>query len=48
MFKTNTESSSSLAAFIWSVPDTLRGDFKQSEHGMVVLAFKVLPVGECA
>jgi len=38
MSKTNTESFTSLAAFIWSVVDTLRGDFKQSEHGVVVFA----------
>jgi type I restriction enzyme M protein len=48
MSKTNTKSFSSLAAFIWSVADTLKGDFKQTEHGVVVLAFGVLRVGECA
>ena len=29
----------SLSSFIWSVADLLRGDYKQSEYGKVILAF---------
>ncbi|RME02489.1 MAG: SAM-dependent DNA methyltransferase, partial [Bacteroidetes bacterium] len=36
-----------LAAKIWSVADTLRGDFKQSEFGRVILPFAVLRRLEC-
>ncbi|MCX5948393.1 MAG: type I restriction-modification system subunit M N-terminal domain-containing protein, partial [Cyanobacteria bacterium] len=31
-----------LSAFIWSVADLLRGDYKQSDYGKVILAFTVL------
>lgn len=31
-----------LASFIWSVADLLRGDYKQSEYGRVILPFTVL------
>jgi HsdM N-terminal domain len=30
-----------LSSFIWSVADLLRGDYKQSEYGKVVLPFTV-------
>lgn len=30
------------ANFIWSIADLLRGDFKQSEYGKVILPFTVL------
>jgi type I restriction enzyme M protein len=30
------------AAFIWSVADLLRGDYKQSEYGRVVLPLTVI------
>jgi type I restriction enzyme M protein len=30
------------AAFIWSVADLLRGDYKQSEYGRVILPLVVL------
>ena len=29
------------ANFIWSIADLLRGDFKQSEYGKVILPFTV-------
>ena len=32
----------SLSAFIWSVADLLRGDYKQSEYGKVILPLTVL------
>ena len=42
-----TETSSNLAAFIWSVADLLRGDFKQSQYGRVILPFTLLRRLEC-
>ncbi|AHB04259.1 restriction endonuclease subunit M [Pandoraea pnomenusa 3kgm] len=36
-----------LAADIWNIADTLRGDFKQSEFGRVILPFAVLRRLEC-
>jgi type I restriction enzyme M protein len=30
------------SAFIWSVADLLRGDYKQSDYGKVILRFTVL------
>lgn len=36
-----------LATEIWSVADTLRGDFKQSEFGRIILPFAVLRRLEC-
>jgi len=36
-----------LSAFIWSVADLLRGDFKQSEYGRVILPFTVLRRMDC-
>lgn len=38
---------SQTAAFIWSVADLLRGDFKQSQYGRVILPFTVLRRLEC-
>jgi len=35
------------AAFIWSVADLLRGPFKQSEYGRIILPFTVLRRLEC-
>jgi len=32
-----------LLAFIWSVADLLRGDYKQSDYGKVILPFTVVP-----
>ena len=43
----NTESHSQLAAFIWSVADLLRGDFKQSQYGRIILPFTLLRRLEC-
>ncbi|QFY89798.1 SAM-dependent DNA methyltransferase [Magnetovirga frankeli] len=36
-----------LASFIWSVADLLRGDFKRSEFGRVILPFTLLRRLEC-
>jgi type I restriction enzyme M protein len=38
---------SQLSAFIWSVADLLRGDYKQSEYGKVILPFTVLRRLDC-
>ncbi len=37
----------SLSALIWSVADLLRGDYKQSEYGHVILPFTVLRRLDC-
>jgi type I restriction enzyme M protein len=37
----------SLSAFIWSVADLLRGDYKQSDYGKVNLPFTVLRRLDC-
>ncbi|CAJ4734526.1 type I restriction-modification methylase [Burkholderia pseudomallei] len=36
-----------LSSFIWSVADLLRGDYKQSEYGRVILPFTVLRRLDC-
>lgn len=33
------EKTQNLASFIWSVADILRGDFKQSQYGRIILPF---------
>ncbi len=40
-------SSPNLSAFIWAVADLLRGDYKQSEYGKVILPFTVLRRLDC-
>jgi type I restriction enzyme M protein len=37
----------SLSSFIWSVADLLRGDYKQSEYGKVILPFTVVRRLDC-
>ena len=41
------ESIKNHAAFIWSVADLLRGDYKQSEYGRVILPLVVLRRLDC-
>ncbi|WP_295437656.1 class I SAM-dependent DNA methyltransferase [uncultured Thiodictyon sp.] len=36
-----------LSSFIWSVADLLRGDFKQSDYGRIILPFTVLRRLDC-
>src|SRR6185503_1483085 len=36
-----------LSSFIWSVADLLRGDYKQSDYGKVILPFTVLRRLDC-
>ena len=31
-----------LAAYCWSIADLLRGDFKQSQYGRIIVAFTLL------
>jgi len=38
---------SQTAAFIWSVADLLRGNFKQSQYGRIILPFTILRRLEC-
>jgi hypothetical protein len=40
--ETKAEAPTNHAAFIWSVADLLRGDYKQSEYGKVILPLTVL------
>src|SRR5689334_7566669 len=40
-------STTNLSSFIWSVAELLRGDYKQSEYGRVILPFTLLRRLEC-
>ncbi|MGJ8641772.1 MAG: type I restriction-modification system subunit M [Luteolibacter sp.] len=40
-------SSNNLASYIWSLADLLRGDFKQSQYGRIILPFTLLRRLEC-
>ncbi len=40
-------SEQNLSSFIWSVAELLRGDYKQSEYGKVILPFTVLRRRDC-
>jgi len=37
-----TQATNNLASYIWSLADLLRGDFKQSQYGRVILPFTLL------
>lgn len=39
--------SANLSAFIWSVADLLRGDYRQSDYGKIILPFTVLRRLDC-
>lgn len=43
----NSENHSQTAAFLWSIADLLRGDFKQSQYGRIILPFTLLRRMEC-
>ena len=43
----NTQHHSQTAAFLWSIADLLRGDFKQSQYGRIILPFTLLRRMEC-
>ncbi|HIJ48300.1 MAG TPA: SAM-dependent DNA methyltransferase, partial [Gammaproteobacteria bacterium] len=42
-----SQTSNNLAAYIWSLADLLRGDFRQSQYGRVILPFTLLRRLEC-
>ncbi len=42
-----SQSTNNLAALIWSLADLLRGDFKQSQYGRIILPFTLLRRLEC-
>src|SRR5450755_2625629 len=42
-----TMTDQNLSSFIWSVADLLRGDYKQSDYGKVILPFTVLRRLDC-
>lgn len=42
-----SQNSDNLASFIWSLADLLRGDFKQSQYGRIILPFTLLRRLEC-
>lgn len=45
--ETSNAAASNTSSFIWSVADLLRGDFKQSDYGKVILPFTVLRRLDC-
>src|SRR6478609_2713852 len=47
MAPSDTPNVQSLASFVWSIAEILRGDFKQSEYGKVILPFVVLRRLDC-
>jgi len=44
---TNSTKVQNLGAFVWSIAEILRGDFKQSEYGKVILPFVVMRRLDC-
>jgi type I restriction enzyme M protein len=42
-----TEKAANLSSFTWSIAEILRGDFKQSEYGKIILPFVVLRRLDC-
>lgn len=42
-----SQSSNNLAAYSWSIADLLRGDFRQSQYGRIILPFTLLRRLEC-
>ncbi|MDA0723615.1 MAG: class I SAM-dependent DNA methyltransferase [Verrucomicrobia bacterium] len=42
-----SDTPNNLAAYIWSLADLLRGDFKQSQYGRIILPFTLLRRLEC-
>lgn len=45
--ETRGQAQSSLGSFVWSIAEILRGDFKQSEYGKVILPFVVMRRLDC-
>lgn len=42
-----SQNTNNLAAYIWSLADLLRGDFRQSQYGRIILPFTLLRRLEC-
>jgi type I restriction enzyme M protein len=42
-----SQNTNNQAAFIWSLADLLRGDFRQSQYGRIILPFTLLRRLEC-
>ncbi len=42
-----TATTQNLGSFVWSIAEILRGDFKQSEYGKVILPFVVMRRLDC-
>ena len=42
-----SQNTNNLAAYIWSLADLLRGDFKQSQYGRIIMPFTLLRRLEC-
>ncbi|HRB28693.1 MAG TPA: class I SAM-dependent DNA methyltransferase [Nitrosomonas sp.] len=42
-----TQNTNNLAAYIWNLADLLRGDFRQSQYGRIILPFTLLRRLEC-
>jgi type I restriction enzyme M protein len=47
MADTTTQQARTLAGFVWQIAEILRGDFKQSEYGKIILPFVVLRRLDC-
>jgi type I restriction enzyme M protein len=47
MDNTTAHQANALAGFVWQIAEILRGDFKQSEYGRVILPFVVLRPLDC-
>lgn len=47
MTQTDQATPNNLAAYCWSIADLLRGDFKQSQYGRIILPFTLLRRLEC-
>jgi type I restriction enzyme M protein len=47
MDDTTAHQANALAGFVWQIAEILRGDFKQSEYGKVILPFVVLRRLDC-
>lgn len=47
MTSTTEQTPNNLAAYCWTIADLLRGDFKQSQYGRIILPFTLLRRLEC-
>ncbi|GJL65400.1 MAG: restriction endonuclease subunit M [Nitrospirales bacterium] len=47
MSQNDSQTPNNLAAYIWSLADLLRGDFKQSQYGRIIMPFTLLRRLEC-